>query len=436
MANATQQYLAHHAQPESLAALKFIGVYRGIVVVPAYRESIQLMTGLAPVLANQGLAIIVVNRGIGDNSAKDDNQQLIAALHLMAIPPIQSLADNVEFIRTILGDIIVIDKTSPSREQPSGGVGLARRIGLDLALALSVRGHCVSSWLHTTDADAQLPSDYLHATNHVHKDTVALTYPYRHQLNEDADSSQALMLYELSLRYYLLGLRWAGSPFAFSAIGSTMAIHGDAYAQVRGVPTRTAGEDFYLLAKLAKLGRIERPQTNPIQLNGIRQVRTPFGTAVAVRRIRDQCEPFTLYQPKLFAILKRWLSALENVAQANDLAPTKKLFADPFLGPSLLALGCERGIAKAIEMPGHQIHRRRRLHQFFDAKRTLRLIHLLRDHSHPNIPWMKALVAAPFIAMDTSSSAQPTASNALKNLIQSEESTDSFSGIDTLTDYI
>jgi hypothetical protein len=40
---------------------------------------------------------------------------------------------------------------------------------------------------------------------------------------------------------------------------------------------------------------------------------------------------------------------------------------------------------------------RRRIHTWFDALRTLRFLHTLRDAALPSVPWRDALEAAPFI---------------------------------------
>ena len=38
----------------------------------------------------------------------------------------------------------------------------------------------------------------------------------------------------------------------------------------------------------------------------------------------------------------------------------------------------------------------RRLHTWFDAFRTLKLVHALRDEGFPSLPWRQALAEAPF----------------------------------------
>ena len=68
----------------------------------------------------------------------------------------------------------------------------------------------------------------------------------------------------LSLRYYVAGMKYARSHLThFHTIGSTMAVRASYYAKVRGFPKREAGEDFYLLNKLAKVGTVLELEASP-----------------------------------------------------------------------------------------------------------------------------------------------------------------------------
>src|SRR6185295_2791724 len=107
---------------------------------------------------------------------------------------------------------------------------------------------------------------------------------FRHEATGDAALDGAHALYEVRLRYDVLGLASAGSPWAMHAIGSTLAVGVEAYAAVRGFPRRMAGEDFHLLAKLAKIGRVVRAGGEPIRLRSRSSDRVPFGTGAAVAR--------------------------------------------------------------------------------------------------------------------------------------------------------
>ena len=96
-------------------------------------------------------------------------------------------------------------------------------------------------------------------------------------------------------RYFQRGLAWARSPYAFHTVGSTMVVHALCYAQVRGVPRRRAGEDFYLLGKLSKLRPLVRltRRPRPASQSPVRAgaVRHRFGKREAGSRRRARAVP-------------------------------------------------------------------------------------------------------------------------------------------------
>jgi hypothetical protein len=298
--------------------------------------------------------------------------------------------------------IVVLDKSAAAACLPAGqGVGLARRIGLDIALALYRDGRLASRWLHTTDADATLPDDYFVCASRLAGDTgiAALTYPFWHVAKGGGPPSDALALYELSLRYYVLGLRSAGSPYAFHSVGSAMAIDAPAYACARGVPSVAAGEDFYLLNKVAKLGRVVEPDVAPITLEERRQVRVPFGTASGTGRFaRTLSEGGTpaFYDPEVFVALGEILDTVFSL-DPTGVAPDGAL--DTLRTPVravVLAMGFEKAMRDARERTRSAAACRRRMREWFDGFRTLKAIHALRDAAWPRVPWHDALARAPF----------------------------------------
>ena len=114
--------------------------------------------------------------------------------------------------------------------------------------------HIKNHFFGSTDADSHLPDNYFSSHPQDPKISVII-YTFKHE-NLGNDIGHATLLYETALRYYVAGLSWAGSPYAFYSIGSILAFNVKHYCQARGFPKRAAGEDFYLLNKLAKLGSI------------------------------------------------------------------------------------------------------------------------------------------------------------------------------------
>ena len=120
-----------------------------------------------------------------------------------------------------------------------------------MSSALYANGQLESPWVRSTDADVWVPPDYWTRTL-PSGDGSALWMAYEHVGEGGESQESAMMEYEIYLHYHSLGLQSAGSPYPFPCIGSTLWIHVEKYAAVRGFPKKEAGEDFYLLNKLAK----------------------------------------------------------------------------------------------------------------------------------------------------------------------------------------
>jgi hypothetical protein len=397
------KYLRCHAQPEAALGAAIERTFAHVVVIPARAEAMDLLDGIRPA-ATAGapvLCILVVNGDDDDDAAVHDANAALLGTLRADLARVRRLGD-----RAWLGEVgplcvLVVDRASAGARLPVGeGVGLARRIGCDLALALWAAGRVASPWLHTTDADVTLPTDTF-ARAQAAPPAAALVYPFVHDRPADPARARALALYEIYLRYYVAGLRFAGSPYAFHTIGSTLAVHGAAYAAVRGVPRRLAGEDFYLLSKLAKVGVVDSLGGAPIRIAGRDSDRVPFGTGAAVTRIAAQLargEPFLLHDPRAFVLLAAWLAAVEahlagGSAVHAHLADRLDGDGRAILGRAITQVGADRQLVDASGRATAPAAVRRRVHGWLDGLRTLKLIHALRDAGLPDVPWQEALAA-------------------------------------------
>jgi hypothetical protein len=416
---AVAKYLAGHAEPESALARRIPGRFGHVLVVPAYGERESLFRLLASVPAGPDgpvLIVVVVNARSDSPPAVHEANRAAAERFERELPAPEVLSDGPAARLHDLpgGKLLRIDRASPGHFLPEGqGVGLARKIGNDLALALSASGRISSDWLHNTDADTELPRDYFEQTTPLDAGkTAAAFYFYEHRFEEDPDLALAGRLYEISLRYYVLGLEWAGSPYAYESMGSCLAIPARAYAEVRGFPHKNAAEDFYVLDKLAKTGAIERLAGSPLTLEGRPSDRVPFGTGRALRDLtagRRSLANFRLYHPLVFAHLAACLSMIERLAETGDparalgeLPAENPFFRTDLLRESLEEMGISSAIAEARKRSADGETLRRHLHTWFDAFRTLKLVHLLRDGGLPSLPWREALAEAPFTALSSS----------------------------------
>ncbi len=379
--------------------------------------------------------VLVVNEtGEAPHHVSVANQDFAAALHSRFKVCWQSADDSgLTLFRDSASsrDVLLVDRFSDGhRFTVKGGVGQARKTGADLAAHLIHKQRLRSPWIHCTDADVHLPQRYFTCIESLSdgsaKDTAALVYPFKHRLFpgtlgdekpniHQAKIMQVTQLYEYSLRYYVAGLSFARSPYAFHTIGSTISVNAIHYARVRGFPRRQAGEDFYLLNKLAKVGTVRQlsseTECGPIEIAARLSDRVPFGTGAAVGKLMEMEDPardFLLYHPSVFALLRVWLESLPDFWQSrsSDIAAVLSREqvsgpADGFSKPSqkelqalvdgLEEIGAASALQHAFRQSSDSKQFKRQMHTWFDAFRTLKLIHYLRDHQLPSISFEELL---------------------------------------------
>ncbi len=306
-----RHYLTHYAEP--LAARYADNIektYQYALVVPIYDEPPNCLARLCEQLEAANLLVIgVVNAPINAPlNARHRTQRLLNTLGTST--PL---------------DILVIDCVSQPLAEKAG-VGLARKIGTDTALALHNSGKIISPWLYQSDADAQLPHNYLHEDHHQMTGTRgAVVFGHIHH-SENVMLTRAARLYEQHMRYYVAGLASAHSPYAYPTLGSTIAVHATSYAAVRGYPQRNAAEDFYLLNKVAKVHGVAYKPDTVLTLQARTSHRVPFGTGPALEKIAAELtidgsgKTYLSYHPESFALLATTLNYLGHLADGHNPA--------------------------------------------------------------------------------------------------------------------
>ena len=408
------KYLDRYAEPESTFGARLRRHTDHILVIPAQDEDATLLEGIYPALntvsvrGERTLCIVVVN-ALDESHAPvhTNNQRLLQTLRAVGrTTPLHTQDQTPCWYAEAKGfDLILVDRNSLGYRLPRGeGVGLARKIGCDIALASLRSGSSQAQLIHMSDCDVQLPSDYFDIT--VPMSSAAVIYRFHHEPCGDYAIDEAHARYEAYLRYYVLGLRHAGSPYAFHTIGSCIATVPTAYAGVRGVPKRQAGEDFYLLNKLAKLGGIHTARSSPITIRARSSLRVPFGTGRATHDIARNIDTYRIYAPRIFDLLKAWVGALGAL---DDALPTRAYGAvyerasetlDPLardrLGQALLSINAPKALSQAAAHSSLVRVRRKWAHDWFDGFRTLKLVHALRDTGLVDIPWHLAITESSF----------------------------------------
>jgi hypothetical protein len=353
------------------------------VVIPALAESAGLfdtLDGLRVAAARTPaltLAIVVVNNRPPGHAPAEwilDNQATLARLR-----PLVEESRGWEGLR--LG---IADAASPGLElAPRDGVGMARKIGLDLALGVLHRAGRPTGALISLDADTQTDAHYLTAL-HAFFDTAprwGAVVPFRHVLSEAPEAQEAMLRYELHLLLHALGLARAGSPYGFPAIGSAMACTASAYAAVSGMRRCQAGEDFYFLQQLAKTGPIALCGGTTVQPAPRVSARVPFGTGRAMATPEEGPCAQT-YAPGNYAVIGSWLAQFDAEQSGAELRNAAAPALAEFLGTQDFDTSWQRiqANSRTTAQATAQFHR------WFDGFRTLKAIHHLRDRGLPNVP--------------------------------------------------
>lgn len=394
--NIIEKYLCKYAEPEVLSIDDFNHTYMNVLTIPAFDETFEnIMLTINSISIKSSLVILVINSQEKSSiTARKANSDLIRKITLNFSETWRSKkGPGISLHKTQTCDLLLVDRTTDNLRLPDKtGVGLARKIATDIALKLIYDGNLTTKWIHCTDADTILPKDYFTCTSNLNGFSAAI-YPYDHKIyTNNISHNKSILLYELSLRHYVIGLQHSKSDFAFHTIGSTIAVNCESYAKVRGFPCRESGEDFYILNKLQKIGKIRSVPGEPIIIDGRISHRVPFGTGKSVEKISlldnpEEC--FLFYHPQIFYELSNWLDMINTIS--ND---SSKSFSSQFteikhnqiLEKTLENIGAFPAIETAQKCSKNPHICQKHLHTWFDGFRTLKFIHAMRDIAFPSLP--------------------------------------------------
>lgn len=399
------KYLNNYAEPDiQVLELTISKSFDSVLVIPIYDEPLEQLLYIVDQFKDSPILLIYVfnapdvsNLGRAIYADDVDAQRRTQKVLNELVKRTKSEKSNT-FYQAQLGQglsLLILDYCSEGQKLPAKqGVGLARKLGMDLGLKAVHQQYLESGkddcWMHSSDADVRFPNNYFDISV---SNCSAVVYPFQHVAEEGFE--RAMDLYDYSLRYYVDQLDKAGSPYAFHTIGSLIAVKPTAYASVRGFPKRAAGEDFYLLNKLAKVGEVCSLQAPVVELAGRPSHRVPFGTGPALVKINSMEEPdstYTFYNPLCFEALKNLLDIISNSEQS--LSSIELLFdsirdrmneeESSAVIQALHSLNIEKQFKHLAQKRDHKSFVQA-FHIWFDAFITLRFIHLLRDSIYPNV---------------------------------------------------
>lgn len=358
--------------------------YKLIIVIPAIKESENLpnvLNSLNESIIPEGISILVM---VVINNSEDSPAEVIED-NVKSIEYLNQIknSDQLKF------DIDYINVSTNGNALPvkDAGVGLVRKIGMDQALLYLNYNHS-SPGLVFLDADCTVEQNYLveivqHFKESKHS---AAVIKYRHKLENDA-----IVAYETFLRYYVLGLKYAESPYAHHSIGSCIVIDPFTYVKIGGMNKKKAGEDFYFLEKAAKLMKIKNVNSTTVYPSARKSWRVPFGTGKSITRYyNEEKNEYILYDPHTFVILKKFLSSYSTSDSADEILHFSKNTSNvlhAFLSEVKLKENFEKILINS--KTEEQIINQKKI--WFDGFKTMKLIHFLRDNGYPHMHMFTAL---------------------------------------------
>lgn len=373
------------------------------IIIPAVSEFDNIISLLISLSENDAqffkntIVVFVINNlksssiEIKENNLKSIN--LLRKIIYQRDSPGNSIIAKIINSKLRLG---IIDASTNGNElsEKEGGVGLARKIGMDLALRFFDYSSNQKKLLICLDADCIVDKNYISEINRAFNlnNFSAAVISYKHKF-DDEETAPAIICYEIFLRYYVLGLELANSPFAFHSIGSTIVCDHESYVKVGGINKRKAAEDFYFLEKLAKINKIQKVNSANVYPSSRASWRVPFGTGKSVSRFLSRSKnEYVLYNMKSFFILKEWL----NIFNSKKILPADRYLEEAkkinlHLYKFLIQNNFKQSWEKIFLNSNSEKQINKQKINWFDGFKTLKLIHFLRGHAFSQINMFDAL---------------------------------------------
>lgn len=283
----------------------------------------------------------------------------------------------------------------PELPPKHAGVGLARKIGMDEAVERFKSIGNQKGIIACFDADSQCKPNYFEALeSHFlqYPKTQACSIHFEHPIEGDEfrpSVYQAITQYELHLRYYIEAQKWAGFPYAYQTIGSSMAVRCDAYQQQGGMNRRKAGEDFYFLHKFTPLNHFSELNTTCVIPSPRLSDRVPFGTGKAIADLLQQSDSSPIYHSyslQSFVDLKIFFAQILHFYQSDTAQLSKLISTLPkSIFDFLLQINFKQKLHEIRSNTRNFDSFRVRFFKWFNAFMVMKFVHFTRDFYYPNI---------------------------------------------------
>jgi hypothetical protein len=273
------------------------------------------------------------------------------------------------------------------------GVGAARKLGMDEAAARLARTCPGAGVIASLDADCRVSANYLveiYEFFRVSRSSAGVSIYFEHPITDSVPANLRLAIteYELHLRYYVIGQRYAGFPFAFHTVGSAVACRDIDYARQGGMNRRKAGEDFYFIQKLILCGDYCALNSTTVY-PGLRvSDRVPFGTGHAMQLALESDEGLTSFAPETFDDLRSLCALIRSVEPAALGAAIDSLPVS--LRAFLTQAGFGERLAEIQLNVSSAAAFRNRVFRWFNAFRFMKYAQQASREHYPKLPVVDA----------------------------------------------
>lgn len=287
-----------------------------IVTIPACNEPglIQTLECLLRCKPTRGRTEVIIALNSGESASEDQIRQ-----NLISEKEIEALVNLPE--RHL--DFLFMNRAGiPSR---AAGAGFARKLAMDQAINRFNRIGREDGIILSLDADTVCEPDYLtEVERHFQQNPSARACSIYFEHPDEGTGFpgpvlEGIVQYELHLRYYVEGLRWAGHPHAYHTVGSAFAVRAGTYVKQGGMNKRTAGEDFYFLQKIIPLGGYSDLTTTCLSPSPRPSSRVAFGTGPVISRFASgEIRELESYDHRSFRDLREFLQVIPRLHSSDD----------------------------------------------------------------------------------------------------------------------
>ena len=206
------------------------------------------------------------------------------------------------------------------------GVGWARKTLMDYILNHANEKDIIIS----LDADTTFSENYFSSVEQNIKDhpkAPAIAIPYYHPLSGKEAEDRAILRYEIYMRHYLINLFRINSPYAYSALGSAIAMPVWALRKIGGMTPKKSGEDFYLLQKMVKFRPILNWNEEKVFPAARFSSRVFFGTGPAmIKGNEGDWSSYPIYPMMLFNQIAEFYKLIPTLFHKNIETPIDRVF--------------------------------------------------------------------------------------------------------------